>query len=80
MSKVIDFRRSRWKFGPKPTPEQLGILKKVFAIARLCHKLGMSNEERQKVLNIINDHTGVPVGIEVSTSMQVLPHGKDEAD
>ena len=73
MSNVIDFQGSRRHFGPNPTPEQLGVLKKVFAIARLCHKLGMSHEERQRVLNIINDHTGIPVGIEVSTSIQSHP-------
>jgi hypothetical protein len=80
MSNVIDFRSSRRNFGPNPTPEQLGVLKKVFAIARLCHKLGMSNEERQRVLNIISDHTGIPVGIEVSTNMQAHPgdEGKTE--
>ena len=76
MSKVIDFRGSRRNFGQNPTPEQLDVLKKVFAIARLCHKLGMSNEERQKVLDILNDYTGIPVGIEVSTTIQVLPAEK----
>ena len=78
MSNVIDFQSSRRHFGPNPTPEQLGVLKKVFAIARLCHKLGMSNEERQRVLNIINDYTGIPVGIEVSTSIQAHPGEKDK--
>ena len=73
MDNVIDFRSSRRNFGPNPTPEQLDILKKVFAIARLCHKLGMSHEERQKVLDIINAYTGIPVGIEVSTSIQAVP-------
>jgi hypothetical protein len=80
MSKVIDFRISKRNFGPTPTPEQLGVLRKVFAIARLCHKLGMSNEERQKVLNIINDYTGIPVGIEVSTSIQALPGEEGETE
>ena len=80
MSNVIDFRSSRRNFGPNPTPEQLGVLKKVFAIARLCHKLGMSNEERQRVLNIINDYTGIPVGIEVSTGIQALPGDEGETD
>jgi len=80
MSNVIDFRSSGRNFGPHPTPEQLGVLKKVFAIARLCHKLGMSNEERQKVLNIINDYTGIPVGIEVSTSIQAHPGEKDKTE
>jgi hypothetical protein len=79
MSNVIDFQSSRRHFGPNPTPEQLGVLKKVFAIARLCHKLGMSNEERQRVLNIINDYTGIPVGIEVSTSIQAYPGEEDKS-
>ena len=73
MDNVIDFRSSGRKFGSNPTPEQLDILKKVFAIARLCHKLGMSHEERQKVLDIINEYTGIPVGITVSTSVRVFP-------
>jgi hypothetical protein len=80
MSNVIDFRSSGRNFGPNPTPEQLGVLKKVFAIARLCHKLGMSNEERQRVLNIINDYTGIPVGIEVSTRIQVYPDKKNKTE
>ena len=78
MSNVIDFRSSKRNFGPNPTPEQLDVLKKVFAIARLCHKLGMSNEERQKVLDIINEYTGIPVGIEVSTSIQGPPAEEGE--
>ncbi|HUT72158.1 MAG TPA: hypothetical protein VMW89_15925 [Desulfatiglandales bacterium] len=80
MSNVIDFRGSRRRFGPSPTPEQLSVIKKVFAIARLCHKLGMSNEERQRVLNIINGFTGIPVGIEVSIGIQALPGEEDETE